>query len=292
MARELTIIQEEIIEQLKSNNITVSGSRTSIRRIWTYVVAFCIWTLEKLFDTHVEEVKRIIETQKPHRLQWYQDMALRFQYGTSVLDLETGQYDNTGLNEHEIEERRIIKVASVTEIDGKLRIKVAKLGGDNHLTSLTLTELEAFANYIDKIKDAGVKIFKESNSPDSLKLSLEIFYNPLILTAEGARLDGNDNNPIQKTINQYLQNLPFNGEYANTRLIDALQKVEGVELIVIKSAQAKYGQYPFSSIDERYIPDAGYLRIATGARAVTETDSNTGYRVTEGDLTIKFRPYV
>ncbi len=274
MARELTIIQEEIIEQLARNNITVTGSRTSIRRIWTYVVAFCIWTLEKLFDTHVEEVKRIIETQKPHRLQWYQDMALKFQYGQSLVQ-ESESYANIGLDEEQIEAQKIIKVASVTELGGVLRIKVAKQGSNGELTELDeTTELKAFEGYIEKVKDAGVKIICSSEPPDSLMLDLEIFYNPLVLTSEGARIDGNNDEPVKQAVDSYLANLPFNGEYANTRLVDALQKVEGVVLPVIKSAYAQYGSHSFLVVDERYIPDAGYLRIAPGK------------------LTITYRPYV
>ena len=265
MARELTVIQEEIISQLKSNNIIVTGSRTSIRRIWT---------LEKLFDTHVEEVKRIIETQKPHRLQWYQDMALRFQYGQSLVQ-ESESYANIGLDDDQIEAQKIIKVASVTELGGVLRIKVAKQGANGELTELDeITELKAFEGYIEKVKDAGVKIICSSEPPDSLMLDLEIFYNPLVLTSEGARIDGNNDEPVKQAVDSYLANLPFNGEYANTRLVDALQKVEGVVLPVIKSAYAQYGSHSFLVVDERYIPDAGYLRIAPGK------------------LTITYRPYV
>lgn len=272
MARELNVIQQEIISELLGNGIVVTGSRTSIRRLWTYVIAYCIWIHEQIFDTHKAEVDAIIDAQKSHRLKWYQSISLVFQYGQNLIP-ETGKYANTGLDEAGIEDQKIIEVASVTEIDGKLRIKVARLVNDE-LEPLSVQQLLSFATYIDNIKDAGVKIVKDSLPPDALKLELDIFYNALVINSIGQRIDGTSNTPVPDAINTFLKNLPFNGEYANTRLVDVLQKIDGVVLPVIKTAQAKYGLYPFSVIDERYIPDAGYLRV-NGA-----------------DLTINYRPYV
>lgn len=272
MARELSVIQQEMIDNLTANGIAVSGSRTSLRRLWTYVISFCIWVHEQLFDAHKDELNAIIDAQKSHTLKWYQSVALEFQYGQNLIP-ETGKYANTGMDEAEIEAQKIVEVASVTEIDGKLRIKVARLV-DGELEPLTEQQLLSFSTYIDNKKDAGVKIVKDSLPPDALKLEIDIFYNALVLSSTGARIDGTSETPVPDAISLFLKNLPFNGEYANTRLVDVMQKIDGVVLPVIKTSQAKYGLYPFSVIDERYIPDAGYLRVA------------------EADLTINYRPYV
>ncbi|MGY0034460.1 hypothetical protein [Pedobacter sp. NJ-S-72] len=68
MAQKIEYWQQIIIDQLATNNIVVSGSRTSVRRIWTYAVAVCIWTLDILFGKHKEEVSAIIEEKMPHRV--------------------------------------------------------------------------------------------------------------------------------------------------------------------------------------------------------------------------------
>jgi hypothetical protein len=125
-----------------------------------------------------------------------------------------------------------------------------------------------------RVKDGGVKLIVDSLPPDSLKLDIDIFYDPLILNDQGQRIDGNANQPVPDAIRAYLKLLPFNGEYANTRLTDKMQSVDGVVLPVIKTAWAKYGLFSFAIIDERYIPDAGYLRL---------DDAN---------LTINWRAYV
>jgi hypothetical protein len=79
---------------------------------------------------------------------------------------------------------------------------------------------------------------------------------------------------VKDRILSYLNQLPFNGEFANTRLVDYLQPLDGIQFPVIKLSQAKHGLYPFINIDEKYIPDAGYLSIA------------------DADLVINYRPYV
>jgi hypothetical protein len=276
MARDITVIQQQIIDLLATNGITVSGSRTSIRRKWTYVFAYCANVIESLFDSHKQENTDLINTLKPHRLTWYKELALRFQYGQDV-EQDTGTYANIGLTDDQITEQKIIAQSAVTEVTTptkiSLRIKVAK-EVDGDLVPLNDAQLAAFSAYIEKTKDAGVKIFKDSLPADTLKLNLDIFFNPLVLTSSGQRIDGIAEKPVLDAINQYLRNLPFNGEYANTRLMDALQQVDGVALVVKNSAKAKYGLFPFSEIDERYIPDAGYIRLA------------------ESDLTINYRPYV
>jgi hypothetical protein len=262
MARTIEQVYQSIITY-KNNQAELAGlnstSRTAIYNLFAYVVAVCIVALENLFDLHKSEVNANILLQKPHSPRWYREQALAFQYGQDINEL-TGGYDNAGLTPSQIAAQKIIAVSSVTEIEGRLRIKAAKNNADD-LVALSAPELASFTNYVKRIKDAGVKVQCESNVADQLKLVLDVFYNPLVLNAAGQRIDGTNNQPVKDALKEYLKNLPFNGEYANTRLVDRLQVVDGVELPVVKLAQAKYGLYPFSAIDEKYIPDAGYLRI-------------------------------
>lgn len=260
MARNINTIYQDILNQkaLQPDLAEIdTTSRTGIFNLVAYIVAATIWTLENLFDFHKAEVDEIIATKTPHRLRWYRDKALAFQYGQN-LKPDTEIYENIGLSPAQIQAQKTVTQAAVTEIDGKLRIKVAK---GVELTELTPPELLAFTNYISKIKDAGVKIICDSLPPDDLKLIIDIWYNPLVLLPNGQRIDAESVNPVKDAIKAYLKNLPFNGEYANTKLVDALQAVDGVVYPHILSAQAKYGLFPYTEIDEKYIPDAGYLRL-------------------------------
>lgn len=234
-------------------------SRVSIKRLWVWVFAFIAYVQATLWDAFASEVDATIAALRPHTLQWYALKAQAFQFGYP-LPADSDVYDNTGLTEQQIAASKIVSYAAVIEQDRGLRIKVATTAG-NDLTPLSAGQLTAFTAYMQRIKDAGVKLNITSTAADSLKLSVKIFYDPLVLNAQGQRIDGTADTPVQDAIGNFLRNLPFNGVFVLQSLVDALQVVSGVSIVQVLSAEATYGALPYASIAVRYTPDAGYLRI-------------------------------
>lgn len=275
MARTIEYWKQQILTAKNSRpelNELNSTSTSAVYKIFIYVVAVVMATLDSIFDLHKSEVENIVDSKSPHRLKWYRNIAFEFQYGQNWNE-ELESYENTGLTDEEIAAQKIINQSAVTEVYGRLRIKVIKLvEGTN--TVLTVDELEAFQTYMNRRKDAGVKISCESLPADDLKLVIDVWYDPLILKSDGSRVDETELTPVPDAIRSFLNALPFNGEYVNTRLEDKLKTIEGVKFPVIKLSQAKYGSKPFANIDEIYIPDAGYLQIL------------------EANLTINYKQYV
>ena len=263
MARTITAIQNTLIAQVQSNPtlgpLLTSTSKTAIWRLFTYVVAVCIWTLETLFDLHVKDVDERIAALKPHSLRWYVEKAKAYQHGYNLV-AEADYYDNTGLDEVVVEASKIIQQASAVELERGLRIKVAKSVGAD-LGPLSTDQLNGFKAYMARIKDAGVRLDITSGNPDSLKLEVDCYYDPLLLNSQGHRLDGSGNTTVQDGVKEYLKNLPFNGLLELESLIDNQQAIPGVKIFHIKLAQAKYGALPFTSFAVQYLPDAGYLRF-------------------------------
>lgn len=257
MARSINQIQQQIID-VKQTDPTLSGytwsdSKVAIWRLWTYVVAVCIWTLENLFDYHKSEVEQIIATQKPHTLQWYVHKATLFQLGAT---LPEGSDSYTEPSSDPMV--TIIRHAAAVELSNLVRIKVAKDNG-GALEALTIGELAAFSGYMNKIKDAGVRLQLTSSNPDSLQLVLSVYYDPLVLTNSGTRIDGTSSMPVLHAVNTFLANLPFNGVFVLNNLIGALQAIDGVEIGSVVSAQANYAATPYVPITVKYTPDAGYM---------------------------------
>jgi len=252
-----------------------SESSVSNFNLWAYIVAFVMCVLDNLFDQHVAEIQTALATQKPHGLQWYQSQALAFQWGQDLVP-GTNTYANTGLTPAQITAQMIINQAAVTEVSNAtnvgLRIKVVSLSGDTY-TQLTSGQLTAFTSYMSQIKDAGVNIIAQSPIADGLKNAIQIFYDPLILKSDGTRIDGNPNSILIPATGytKYLQSLPYNGQYSNTALSNFLQTVSGVILVNITLAQAQYGEFPYTNIDELYVPDGGYLSPAPGYPIFTFT---------------------
>lgn len=271
MARTIIEIRDELLAEKAGQPVLdtlTSTSLTSVWRLMIYIVAVAIWSLEKIFDLFRTEIEDTIALLKPHSLRWYAYKAKNFLYGYNLV-LESDYYDTSALTDTQIETASIIKHAAVTEQVRGLRVKVAKeTSGD--LAALDAGELLAFTEYMERIKDAGVKLLITSDVADSLKLNLQVYYNPLVLNANGERLDGTNPTPVQNAVKNYLKNLPFNGVFVTEYLTDVLQKVDGVVIPHVLDANAQYGALPYSSFVVKYTPDAGYLRIYNAADLTIE----------------------
>jgi hypothetical protein len=264
MARTIAEIQNEIIAAKEADPTLgpalTSTSRVAIWLLWTYVVAVCQWTLESLYDAHKAEVAAIIATQKPHSAQWYAEMAKKFQLG-DTLPADSDVYNPVSTDEDVL----VVKHAATVENTNWLRIKVAnEVGGvlvplDADALPGDEVELPALRAYMQRVKDAGVRLVITSAVGDDLRLELEIHYDPLVLNAMGERIDGTAATPVKDAVNRYLRNLSFNGEFIVNRLIDEMELTEGVRIATVVSASANYAAVPYIPIPVKYVADAGYL---------------------------------
>lgn len=271
MARSISDINDAIIAQKEATPALdglTSTSKFAIWRLWAYITAVCTWTLEVLFDNHVAEVKSIIAAEKKGRAQWYAAMAELFQYGDSLVT-DQDYYDNTGIDPDVVAAKKIVSYAAGIDIGTEVRIKVARIvSGD--LAPLTTPQLTAFEAYMQEVKYAGVMLKFINSVADDLKLSLRIYYNPLVLDPTGKRLDGTNDTPVQDVVNTYLiSGIAFNSYFITSALVDQLQQIDGVVVPSVISAQARYGLLPFADIVDMYQPDAGYMRIASGDLSLT-----------------------
>ena len=233
-------------------------SRVHLESIWFYCAAFGIWTLERLFDLFRTETDNKLAELKPHSAKWYAGKIKLFQYGDE-LDNSTGTYTIID------ETKQTVKHCAVVEKNGLLFIKVAKevsgclapLGKGNN------SEFEKLKRYIDRIRDAGIVYNLESEHADTLRVNLLIHYDPLLLNNNGGRTDGKSNTPVIDAVNGYLKNLPFNGEYSNMALVDAVRAVQGVKIVRLEKAwSAKSGiNQVFTEIDSICVPYAGYMEL-------------------------------
>lgn len=267
MAKTIEQWQQLIIDQLAANNIQVSGSRTSIRRLWTFVFAYCTWALEQLFDLHKQDVTDQIANMKPHSLRWYRTKSMLFQYGYALID-DSDQYDNSLLTPEQVEASKIIKYCAVNEAanESRLIIKIATEDNNGVLSPIEPDQLVSFHQYLAEIKDAGNTITVTNYLPDILDLEMIIYYDPLLIASDGTGiLDGLK--PVEIAINAHLKELPFNGVLILASLVDSLQKVAGVEIPHIVKASSSWinptsgGYGALQPIAVYKIPESGYFKV-------------------------------
>jgi len=261
MARTISEIKNIIITA-KNNEAVLTGlnsnSSTSIFNLWAYIVAVAIWTLEVLFDNHKKEVDNKINSMIPGTIRWYHSIALKFQYGDIlewVIDKYT--YPLKDIN------KQIVKRVAVKEVAGQLRIKVCKETAGVP-EALSTQELYSFKSYMNKVKFAGTNISIISYGACEVDVRLNLLYNPLLLNSNGTTII-NGTPVIKNAIDEYLKNIVYGGELNKTKLIDALQKVEGVDDVYIELLRVKEdGAALFSNVlTQNYESISGYFILNT-----------------------------
>lgn len=268
MARTIQEIQTFILQakaQEPALNELNSTSKVAIWRLWVYIIAVAIWSLEKLFDQHRADIDKRLAELKPHTARWYRSKALAFQYGFDLLP-DNDKFNNQGHTEEAIEASKIVKYSAVIESknEGRLIVKIAGEQGEQ-LQPITDAQKQAFEAYLQQIKDAGVRLSVVNYQPDILHLQMKIVYDPLVLDSNGQSII-HATRPVEETIKSYLKRLPFNGELVLAHLIDVLQQAEGVKIPHLVLAQSKNitsggGYGAFETIEISKIPTAGYFTI-------------------------------
>lgn len=199
-----------------------SFSVVSIESILFFIVAACCYVLECLFDRHVEEVNEKISRAVVASAAWYYKLSRQFQYGDALIfDETTAQYCYAVVDES----KQLVRYVAVRDRGTSVQILAS---GDKEGMPVPLSNdvLTAFKQYMNRVKIAGVVLNISSLPADVLRLYMEIQIDPLILNLSGARSDGTK--AVENAIKDYLRNIKFGGNFNKTKLVDAIQAVEGV----------------------------------------------------------------
>jgi hypothetical protein len=256
MARSVSEIQTQIIQEKELRpelDRLTSSSAVAVWRLWIYITAVVIHFHETVFDLFKKEVEDKIAAKEPGTPSWYVERAKEFQAGDNLQVID-GKATYAVINPA----KKIVTRAAYRENnDGELLLKVAKgeIGSEAPLSGQELFQLKT---YFERIKFAGVKLSILSNNPDRLRLTAEVFYSGIY---NSAAVTAN----VKTAIKDYLKNLDFDGKIYINKIIDVVQKVEGVIDIKINAAVAMVGTTP-TTIDRVYETSAGYI--------IEETDAN------------------
>jgi hypothetical protein len=268
MARSIETIQQQMIDNLQSKGIVVSDSVTSIRRIWTWVIAFAHYVLERILDVHIVETDEKIAALKPGTLNWYGNKALDFQLG-GILIQDSDEYDNTGLSEAQIDAQKIIANKAVVKEDGVIKIKIVRnFNGD--YAPLDNSQLIAFSHYmLNEVQYAGDDVVIVNATADAIAAEITIIYDPSIMKANGDLFDGTIQ-PVRGAAKSYFKNTNFNGRYFKSKHIETLLTVSGVTDAKIENITATDANGTITAIDMQYQPFSGFMRF------LNDTGDNAG----------------
>ena len=271
MARTIATIKADLASQFMSdstlaekygftvgNDFDSTFSKVSFESIWLYICAYCAYVIEVLFDTHKSEIDTLLDEQKPHRRNWYENKALAFMYGYSLVTDED-YYDTSRLTDSQITTAKVVQYAAAVEKSGVVYLKIAG-GSSGSRAPITTAQQTAFEAYIKDIKDAGVVIEVVNTAPQYYRLTMTLWYDPMVLDDKGAKLsDGTY--PVTAAVKSFIDNLDFNGEYRNAALVDVLQNIDGVVIPELALAELSNDGITWTAVDAKATPDSGYCKI-------------------------------
>lgn len=201
-----------------------SFSSVSLENILFFILAACYHVLEMMFDQHKADVDETISKAVVASVPWYHKMALAFQWGDSlVLNENTLQYEYAVKDES----RQVVKYAAVRDMGTNVQILVSGDTGGRP-SALPDDVLTVFREYMNRVKVAGVILNISSRESDRLMIYATITADPLVFDEHG-RLLRDGSKPVEEAIAEHLKNIVYGGTFNKTRLVDAIQCVEGVE---------------------------------------------------------------
>lgn len=268
MSRTINQIQAQIIAE-KNNHTELAGlnspSQTSIWNLWTYIIAVAIYVQEGLWDLFQSNLETQVANAPAWTNAWVQFEAFKFQYDANNPQIVT--LSSTFVPSYATVDttKQIISRCSVKTLPSK--IVTVKVATANPPQALTSDQLTSFQGYLDYISPAGVQYTTTSLNPDKLLVGATIYYN--------GQYSSTIQNAVIVAIDNYLANIPFDGNLRVSALQDAIQQVTGVNDVVLNNIAIRPDTLPFTSttylvqnnteIFNKYPMYAGYC--------VTETTS-------------------
>lgn len=272
-AELLAELQAEKNKNQDLNSID-SLSKTSVWLGIFKVVAWIIFNFQLAALLHLQEVREFIANQKVFNLRRYRSEALRFQYGFDLVK-ESDQFKSTFLDngieviadDEDVENSKIIRYAACSRVVDNGRSKIILKIAPEDLTAIFPNDVMiAFSKYIEEISPAGDHVTVLNYNPDMLKFAFKIKVDPLVLNASGMSIL-TAAYPVEIVIENFLKNLPFDGELSVQKLESAILSVDGVIDLQTLSVESKWidpalnGYGLYQPVNMSVIPASGRFKI-------------------------------
>ena len=211
-------------------------SAVSLENLLFYIVAACHYVLESIFEKFTQDVEQKISRAVVASIPWYFDKAKAFQYGDAlVLNPRTFGYEYAKVDTS----KQLVKYVAVRDRGASIEMLVSA-EQDGKPTPLLDEVLTAFKHYINAIKIAGVVINVRTRKADELSIAVKVVVDPLKINRQGVDIASSEK-VVEHAIENYLADIVYGGTFNKTKLVDAIQRVDGVVDVVLGVCKYKAG---------------------------------------------------
>lgn len=240
MARSIATIKAALDAE-QSSQTGLSGlnsvSNSAIYNLWKYIVAVQMNLQEQLWDIFKKDLETIVDKAPVGSDKWLQDRVIKFQYDSVTPQIVAVQSDfSVGYTTIDTTKQIITRASVKTSASRTVNVKVAK---SEPPVALSVSELSALQSYLNNTGDstysgrgvgigfAGVRYIASSLNSDKLYLDASIYYNGQYTSVIS--------DAVIAAINTYLANIPFDGNFKLSTLVDNIQAVTGVSDVVLNN---------------------------------------------------------
>lgn len=233
-------------------------SAVSLENLLFYIVAACHYVLESIFEKFTQDVEQKISRAVVASIPWYFDKAKAFQYGDAlVLNPRTFGYEYAKVDTS----KQLVKYVAVRDRGASIEMLVSA-EQDGKPIPLSDEVLTAFKHYINAIKIAGVVINVRTRKADELTIAVKVVVDPLKINRQGVDIASSEK-VVEHAIENYLADIVYGGTFNKTKLVDAIQRVDGVVDVVLGTCKYKAGD-EFKEIAGNNYTAVGGSFIAVG----------------------------
>lgn len=233
-------------------------SAVSLENLLFYIVAACHYVLESIFEKFTQDVEQKISRAVVASIPWYFDKAKAFQYGDAlVLNPRTFGYEYAKVDTS----KQLVKYVAVRDRGASIEMLVSA-EQDGKPTPLQDDFLTAFKHYINAIKIAGVVINVRTRKADELSIAVKVAVDPLKINRQGVDIASSEK-VVEHAIENYLADIVYGGTFNKTKLVDAIQRVDGVVDVALGVCKYKAGD-EFKEIAGNNYTAVGGSFIAVG----------------------------
>ena len=168
--------------------------------------------------------------------------------------------------EQENEKKRLVKFVAVRDRGTSVEILAsAETAGQPAVLSEDV--LTAFKQYLNRVKIAGVVLSVRSLPADRISINAIVHVDSLVIDRTGVRIaDGSY--AVEDAVNAYVRKIIYGGTFNKTKLVDAIQNVEGVQDVELQICK-------YSTDGTVYKEISGNNYTAVGGSFVTVNLRNT-----------------
>ena len=233
-------------------------SAVSLENLLFYIVAACHYVLESIFEKFTQDVEQKISRAVVASIPWYFDKAKAFQYGDAlVLNPRTFGYEYAKVDTS----KQLVKYVAVRDRGASIEMLVSA-EQDGKPTPLQDDFLTAFKHYINAIKIAGVVINVRTRKADELSIAVKVVVDPLKINRQGIDIASSEK-VVEHAIENYLADIVYGGTFNKTKLVDAIQRVDGVVDVALGVCKYKAGDEFKEIVGNNYTAVGGSF-IAVG----------------------------